>query len=157
MPIASLVQPVRRIKLDARGNGQYLAEQAAYRYGELVEQVMLSVGYYRENMPKLKAWLEDDLLIYPKHEDIITDLGQIQIIRGVPSIDDSRTKGTDGNKRHGDSAIAIFLALMASFEEVVIYAVHRIKQDLNSRKPDEDDSRRQFKQTRGLKSGGGLL
>jgi phage FluMu gp28-like protein len=145
------------IKLDARGNGQYLAEQAAYRYGELVEQVMLSVGYYRENMPKLKAWLEDDLLIYPKHEDIITDLGQIQIIRGVPSIDDSRTKGTDGNKRHGDSAIAIFLALMASFEEVVIYAVHRIKQDLNSRKPDEDDSRRQFKQTRGLKSGGGLL
>ncbi|MBC8674455.1 hypothetical protein H2136_22855 [Aeromonas hydrophila] len=33
------------IWLDARGNGQYLAEQAAYRYGQEVVQVMLSVGF----------------------------------------------------------------------------------------------------------------
>jgi len=52
---------------------------------------MLSVGFYRENMPRFKAAFEDDELVLPKHEDIITDLGQIQIIRGVPGIDDSRT------------------------------------------------------------------
>lgn len=65
-----------------RGNGQYLAEQAAERYGEEVEQVQLSVPYYRENMPRFKAAFEDCELVTPKHEDIITDLGAIQIYRG---------------------------------------------------------------------------
>lgn len=114
------------IWLDARGNGQYLAEQAAYRYGQEVVQVMLSVGFYRDNMPRFKAAFEDDELELPKHEDIITDLGQIQIYRGTPGIDDSRTQGSDGNKRHGDSAVAIFLAYLASRAENVEYALHKI-------------------------------
>lgn len=114
------------IWLDARGNGQYLAEQAAYRYGDEVMQVMLSVGFYRENMPRFKAAFEDDELVLPKHEDIITDLGQIQIIRGAPGIDDSRTLGSDGNKRHGDSAIAIFLAYLASRSDQTVYGLHAI-------------------------------
>ena len=114
------------IALDARGNGQYLAEQARYKYGDEVVEVMLSVGYYRENMPIFKAAFEDDDILLPKHEDIITDLGQIQIIRGVPGIDDSRTKGSDGNKRHGDSAIAIFLAYLVSKAEMTRYELHTI-------------------------------
>lgn len=100
------------IKLDGRGNGQYLSEQAAYRYGSEVEQVQLSVPHYRENMPRFKAAFEDDELILPKHEDVINDLGAIQILRGVPGIDDARTAGSDGRKRHGDAAIAIFLAFL---------------------------------------------
>ncbi len=115
------------IKLDARGNGQYLAEQARYKYGAEVEEVMLSVAYYRENMPRFKAAFEDDELSLPKHEDVITDLGQIQIYRGVPGIDDSRTKGSDGNKRHGDSAVAIFLAYLASKADITRYELHTIK------------------------------
>ncbi|MGL5164256.1 MAG: hypothetical protein ACRC8E_18585, partial [Plesiomonas shigelloides] len=114
------------IWLDARGNGQYLAEQASYRYGEEVEQVMLSQAFYRENMPRFKAAFEDDELDLPKHEDVITDLGQIQLYRGVPGIDDSRTVGSDGNKRHGDSAVAIFLAYLASRAENYVYALHNI-------------------------------
>ncbi|AVQ86197.1 hypothetical protein C7R88_02050 [Plesiomonas shigelloides] len=114
------------IWLDARGNGQYLAEQASYRYGEEVEQVMLSQAFYRENMPRFKAAFEDDELDLPKHEDVITDLGQIQLYRGVPGIDDSRTVGSDGNKRHGDSAVAIFLAFLASRAENHVYALHNI-------------------------------
>ncbi|MCW4628271.1 hypothetical protein [Marinomonas rhodophyticola] len=114
------------IALDARGNGQYLAEQAKYKYGDEVVEVMLSVGYYRENMPIFKAAFEDDDILLPKHEDIITDLGQIQIIRGVPGIDDSRTKGSDGNKRHGDSAIAIFLGYVVSKQEMTRYELHTI-------------------------------
>ena len=115
------------IFLDARGNGQYLAEQAKYEYGEEVVEVMLSVGYYRENMPIFKAAFEDDEILLPKHEDVITDLGQIQIIRGAPGIDDSRTKGSDGNKRHGDSAVAIFLAYLASKADMTRYELHTIK------------------------------
>jgi len=45
--------------LDARGNGQYLAEQAAVRYGERIEQVMLTLDWYRDNMPRYKAAFED--------------------------------------------------------------------------------------------------
>lgn len=143
------------IWLDARGNGQYLAEQAAYRYGQEVVQVMLSVGFYRENMPRFKAAFEDDELELPRHEDIITDLGQIQIYRGTPGIDDSRTQGSDGNKRHGDSAVAIFLAYLASRAENQIYELHRIAKVGAPAK--DNDSQRQMNMTRGLRSGGGLL
>lgn len=115
------------IYLDARGNGQYLAEQARYKYGEEVVEVMLSVGYYRENMPSFKAAFEDDEILLPKHEDVITDLGQIQIKAGVPSIDSTRTKGENGNKRHGDSAIAIWFAYLASKADLTRYGLHTIK------------------------------
>ena len=142
------------IKLDARGNGQYLAEQAAERYGEEVEQVQLSVPYYRENMPRFKAAFEDGELITPKHEDIITDLGAIQIFRGVPGIDDSRTVGTDGRKRHGDAAIAIFLGYLASREDNRRYELHKINKPAD---PKERDERRQLRRTRGLKNQRGLL
>lgn len=142
------------IKLDARGNGQYLAEQAAYRYGNEVEQVMLSVPHYRENMPRFKSAFEDNELVVPKHEDVINDLGAIQILRGVPGIDDSRTTGTDGKKRHGDAAIAIFLAFLASKEDCRRYELHRLNK---SERPDEREERRQLRTTRGLKNQRGLL
>ncbi|SIO94801.1 terminase large subunit domain-containing protein [Vibrio spartinae] len=142
------------IKLDARGNGQYLAEQARYRYGAEVEEVMLSTAYYRENMPRFKAAFEDDELQIPKNEDVINDFSAIQIIRGVPCIDDSRTKSVNGSQRHGDSAIAIFLAYLASKEECRRYELHRIK----SGKDDQHTVKRQMKMTRGLRAmKGGLL
>lgn len=142
------------IKLDARGNGQYLAEQAAYRYGNEVEQVMLSVPHYRENMPRFKSAFEDNELVVPKHEDVINDLGAIQILRGVPGIDDSRTTGTDGKKRHGDAAIAIFLAFLASKEDCRRYELHKLNKP---ERPDEREERRQLRTTRGLKNQRGLL
>ncbi|QQO84120.1 terminase large subunit domain-containing protein [Shewanella algae] len=117
------------IYLDARGNGQYLAEQARYKYGAEVVEVMLSVAFYRENMPRFKALFEDNEILLPKHEDVITDLGQIQLYRGVPGIDDSRTTGSDGNKRHGDSAVAIFLGILASKADITRYELHTIKAD----------------------------
>lgn len=145
------------IKLDARGNGQYLAEQAAYKYGAEVEQVMLSTAYYRENMPRFKAAFEDDELLIPKNEDVINDFSAIQIIRGVPSIDDSRTKGANGQARHGDSAIAIFLAYIASKDECRRYELYRIKLDV-TKGEDEHDIKRQMRITRGFKTmKGGLL
>ncbi|ATA26596.1 hypothetical protein BIY26_08985 [Brenneria goodwinii] len=142
------------IKLDGRGNGNYLAEQAAERYGNEVEVVMPSVAHYRENMPRFKAAFEDDELVVPKHEDVINDLGQIVVLRGVPGIDDKENKGSDGHKRHGDSAYAIFLAFLASKEDCRRYELHRLNKP---ERPDEREERRQMRITRGLKNQRGLL
>jgi phage FluMu gp28-like protein len=48
--------------LDATGNGMYLAEVAAQRYGTCIEQVMLNEPWYRANMPPFKAALQDGTL-----------------------------------------------------------------------------------------------
>lgn len=103
---------------DARGNGQFLAEVAMQRYGaSRIEQIMLSESWYRENMPPVKAALEDGTLAdLPKDADILDDLRAVQMVRGVPRIPDTRTTGQDKGKRHGDAAIAIALAYYASRE-----------------------------------------
>ncbi|STT17043.1 Mu-like prophage FluMu protein gp28 [Klebsiella pneumoniae] len=142
------------IKLDGRGNGNYLAEQAAEKYGAEVEVVMPSVAHYRENMPRFKSAFEDDELILPKHEDVISDLGQIVVLRGVPGIDDRENTGSDGHKRHGDSAYAIFLAFLASKEDCQRYELHRLNTPQQQR---NSDSHRQLRITRGLKNQRGLL
>lgn len=103
--------------LDARGNGQYLAEQAVYRYGSRIEGVMLSQGWYLENMPKLKAAFEDDEIEIPKDADILNDLRALQVIRGIPRLPDGHTGGN--KQRHGDAAVAIAMAYYASLLEVV--------------------------------------
>ncbi|MFP7605184.1 terminase family protein [Serratia quinivorans] len=143
------------IKLDGRGNGNYLAEQVAEKYGAEVEMVMPSVGHYRENMPRFKSAFEDDELVLPKHEDVISDLGQIVILRGVPGIDHRENIGGDGHKRHGDAAYAIFLAFLASKEDCRRYELHRITP--SQQRPEERDERRQVRITRGLKNQRGLL
>lgn len=102
--------------LDARGNGQYLAEQTAYRYGaDRINCVMLSQTWYRDNMPKMKALFEDDQIRIPKHADILADLRAIQVIKGIPKIPEVKT-GQEKD-RHGDAAIAIAMAVFASFQE----------------------------------------
>lgn len=98
--------------LDARGNGQYLAEQAAYRYGHRIQQVMLSQSWYLENMPKVKAGFEDDEIRLPKDADILNDLRAIQVIKGIPRLPEGHTGGKE--QRHGDAAIAIAMAWFAS-------------------------------------------
>lgn len=104
--------------LDARGNGQYLAEQTAYRYGAgRIATVMLSQAWYLENMPKLKAGFEDDLLELPRDRDVLDDLRAIQVIKGIPRLPEGKTG--DNKNRHGDAAIAIALGYYASQMETV--------------------------------------
>lgn len=101
--------------MDARGNGQYLAEVAMQRYGSTrVAQVMLSTEWYREHMPRLKAHFEDRTLEIPKHADLLTDLRLVRKERGVAKVpDDARARGVDGGQRHGDFAIALALGAFA--------------------------------------------
>lgn len=109
--------------LDARGNGQYLAERAAQRYGVLrIEQVMLSNSFYSEHMPRFKAALQDGTLDdIPKDVEVRDDLRALRVIDGVPKLPKAKTQKGDGPKlqRHGDSAISLFLGHYAMKRETV--------------------------------------
>lgn len=102
--------------LDARGNGQYLAEQAAYRYGAArVQQVMLSQSWYLEHMPKFKAAFEDELIEIPRDREVLDDLRALQVIKGIPQLPAGKTGGH--KNRHGDAAIALVMGYCASLLE----------------------------------------
>ena len=113
--------------LDSGGNGQYLAERAWQRYGEqAIEQVGLTEKWYGENLPKLKAALEDQMLAIPMDADVLADLQGFQVIDGVPRMPKIRKvqKALSANKaarRHGDAAIAIALGHYASAAEIRQY------------------------------------
>ncbi len=102
--------------MDARGNGQYLAETAAQRYGSRIMQVMLSESWYRENMPRYKAAFEDGTIEIPKDADVLSDHRAFVLEHGVAKIAERRP-GSDGKGRHGDSAMAAALAYFASRAE----------------------------------------
>jgi phage FluMu gp28-like protein len=115
---------LRKGAMDARGNGQYLAEVAAQRYGGLViDQVMLSESWYRDNTAQFKAAFEDDTITLPRDANTLDDLRAFELVRGVPRVPDKRTteKGDTGevgkNKRHGDSGVALLLGHYASRQE----------------------------------------
>lgn len=101
--------------MDARGNGQYLAEVAQQRYLGRIAPVMLSAEWYREQMPRYKAAFEDRTILLPRHADVVDDHRLLQMDRGVAKIPDTaHTHGADGKQRHGDSAIAGALAIYAT-------------------------------------------
>lgn len=104
--------------MDARGNGQYLAEVAMQKYGMTrIAQVMLSIEWYRENMPPFKAAIEDQTVCLPKDADVLADLRAVRMDKGVAKVpDNARVRGADGRDRHGDTAIALAMATFAVFQ-----------------------------------------
>jgi phage FluMu gp28-like protein len=112
--------------LDAGGNGSWVAEQAWLNFGldDHVERVMLNLGYYRDNMPALRQAFEDRIIRIPRDADVRRDIAQVRRFNGIPKIADVRTKDTkkDGVKRHGDAAVALFLANAAARKAEEIWA-----------------------------------
>jgi len=107
--------PRRGGRLDATGNGAYIAEAAALRYGACVVEVKLSAEWYRLNSPPYIEAFSDRTVLLPKHDDVLRDHQALAYVGGVIKVpDDYRFKGTDGFPRHGDSAIAGILAYAAS-------------------------------------------
>jgi phage FluMu gp28-like protein len=106
--------------MDARGNGQYLAEIAMQRYGNRIKQVMLSAEWYREQMPRYKAAFEDGTIELPKDDGILSDHRSLVMERGVVKVMERRERDATG-ARHGDSAIAGALAYFASYQDAVEY------------------------------------
>lgn len=114
--VADRLPRFRGAKLDATGNGGYLGEVTVQKFGEdRIEAVKLQQNWYLENMPRMKAAFEDRTVEIPADDDLVDDLRQIKLIRGIPMVpSDAETKGTDGLKRHGDFAVALCLAFAAS-------------------------------------------
>lgn len=128
----------RRGALDARGNGHALAEFLAQDYGwNVIELVMLSETWYREQMPPLKAAFEDDTIVVPRDQDTLNDLRAIKMIRGVARVPDKKSTGKDGGQRHGDAGIAVALMHYASRADVEVYDSHSV----SANDPDDDRER----------------
>lgn len=140
-------------KFDARGNGQYLAEQAVDRYGERIEAVMLTAGWYLEHMPKFKAAFEDGEMVIPRDAEVLDDLRAIQSIKGIPKVPDGDSSST-GKKRHGDAAIALCMAFAATLADVIEYGYEAVKKATKERDRDRDEVRTNFGFGR---TSGGLL
>lgn len=131
---------------DATGNGGYLAEQAALKYGSgLVDQVQLNVGWYHTWMPKLKGEFEAFNLDLPRHQFVLDDLLHIKVINGIPAIDKGRQKDLDaqgsvGGKRHGDIAVALAMANRASYMQGGEIDFTALPGKRQGHDPDDDDS-----------------
>jgi phage FluMu gp28-like protein len=103
--------------LDARGNGQMIAEKAETEWPGRAVPVMLTRAWYGEWFPKLKGRIEDREWTIPPDDYIIGDFGVVRMKAGFPLIDDT-TRGEKGNsaasrRRHGDGAVAAVLSLYA--------------------------------------------
>lgn len=130
-------------KLDATGNGDYLAEAAAQEFGgERIERVKLSQGWYAANMPRVKAGFEDRSILIPANDNIVDDMRQVRIVKGIAMVPPgAKTDGTDGLPRHGDFAVALALAWAASIEDVSDYGWQSAagRPAANDSEDDDDD------------------
>lgn len=108
--------------LDARGNGQYLAEKARQRWGEIIQEVMLSAKWYGLNMPAYIEAFSDRSLLLPFDADVIADHQALAYVNGIIKVPDQHsTKGVDGFDRHGDTAPAGALAWFAGCQDAIAY------------------------------------
>lgn len=137
--------------LDARGNGQYLAEVAAQKYGaNRISEVMLTENWYRDNMPRYKAAFEDKSILLPRDADIIEDHRAFKIIKGVAKLPDVKNTGQDSKKRHGDAGVAGAMAWFATSQEgAVEYAYHPVRKR-EATGGDDHNSFRTIKTTAGF-------
>lgn len=137
------------VAIDATGNGSYIAEAAHDRWGSLVEQVMFTENWYRENMPPYKAAFEDGTITIPKHDDVLEDHRAFKLVNGVARLPNQKTD--KAGERHGDSAIACVLAYRASRSETLEYGYEPVRQDARDR-PERD-----VRATAGFRRHGGIL
>lgn len=111
------------MKLDAGGNGAYLAEVAQQRFGEhVVEEVKISAGWYLAEVAPFKAAFEDGAIVIPRDADIVRDLATPVYRNGIPTIPPLRQAGEGGAKRHCDAFVAGVMAYAASRSDVVVIA-----------------------------------
>lgn len=109
--------------LDATGNGAYLAEKAAQRYGATVIEVKLSAAWYKTEMVAYTEAFADRTILLPRDDDVLRDHQALTFVGGIIKVpDDHEVKGNDGFTRHGDTAVAGALAWHASRADLEEFA-----------------------------------
>lgn len=125
---------------DATGNGAYLAEVAAQKWGASVSEIKLSQEWYRQNaVPYVNAFGEHSIVI-AADADIVLDHQALQYVGGIIKVPDGfRFKGSDGFDRHGDTAIGGMLAWYASRQDAVAYGYESVRRGNTPSFDDPDD------------------
>jgi phage FluMu gp28-like protein len=93
------------------------AEYAAEDFGKhAIMEVMLSQAWYRENMPLFVQAFEDQTIDLPRDADVRNDLRALERVDGIVKVPDLRMKDVKDADlmRHGDAAIALALAYVAT-------------------------------------------
>ena len=109
-----------RAKVDANGNGAYLAERLQQEFGVTrVEAVKAQPDWWRDQGAPLHQRFDDERIEVPRDAGVAGDLRMVKVVNGAPKIPEQRVaeKDADGattkNKRHGDTAVALFHASAA--------------------------------------------
>ncbi|AUN31248.1 terminase large subunit domain-containing protein [Niveispirillum cyanobacteriorum] len=133
-----------QMKLDSRGIGRQLSEEAA-QYANLginkVEMVALSAQWYATHFPLYRNAYEDRAIIVPMSEDLVLDHRRVVLANGQPTMDAGRDKGSDGKPRHGDTAVAGVLAWAATLSDMEPAAGVTIEPGANHTAEDEEQDR----------------
>lgn len=113
--IADALPRLSGVVIDSRGNGSYVGEAAYDKYGSVVERLMPTESWYRENMPPYKAAFEDSTITVPKDDNVLQDHRAIKLVRGVARLPEGKTSVD----RHGDAAMACVYSHAATRLEAV--------------------------------------
>lgn len=149
--------------LDATGNGAYLAEVAAQKFGARISEIKLSTEWYRENATPYVDAFGDETIEIATDDDVIRDQQALQFVNGVVKVpDDLRYPGSDGHMRHGDTGIAGMLAWYASRQGAVSYGYEPIgsarRDPFDDPFDDDEDDRDPWRQPLGVRmSGRGMI
>lgn len=149
--------------MDRTGNGAYLAEVAAQRYGSRIIEVAFSREWYATEMPPYIEAFGDRTLRLPAHADVLADHQALQFVDGIIRVPrDFRFKGSDGLDRHGDSAVACALGYFASRQGAADFGYRGAGPDatgLDGSGGDEDDTERRpwWRSPLGARLRGGII
>lgn len=109
-------------RMDARGNGQQIAESMQEDWGaDRIEAAMDNANTYLTHMPRMKGRFDDQTIRLPQSDAIVEDLRLIKLVNGVPMVVDRVADKADGakGKRHGDFAIALMNLVAATDMDVI--------------------------------------
>lgn len=106
--------------LDARGNGEQLAERTRQKYGGKIEGIKATQQFYATAFPPLKRAFEEQQIVIPASDPVIDDLRQVKVQKGQPTIPPHNTRYGDVT-RHADAAVALLLFWCASEQRTPVY------------------------------------
>ncbi len=128
---------------DSRGNGDFLAEAAGIEFGRwdeknqtgLIDKVMFTDKWYRENTAPFKAALEDGTFKkIPKDAGVLEDLRSFKEVNNIPKIQSKTSKeDAKGIKKHADTAISLLLLKHAQ-HSIFGFAVMPVKATAGKRR-----------------------